>query len=270
MDINQFFNLFLTEIQQAHNLQGYYRFLKSPGRFEFRKAYFMQRLQYIYDHIDSKDAVIWDCGCGYGTTGIFLAMNGIRSFGSTLEYYYKDIPQRKKYWEQFGDTNLFTANYENMFDNPPPENSVDIILLQDTIHHLEPFQEALAIFKKVLKPNGTIILIEENGNNIMQRFKLYLRRRNNMVITMWDEKLNKNIIIGNENIRSLKEWRNEFSKQNFKLLDNETRYIRIFPPFLLNSTNAERIISKEQKIWRKNTLLREYFFFGINFIMNKI
>jgi len=269
MNINQFFNLFLTEIQQTKSLQAYYRFLKSTGRFEFRKAYFLQRLQYIYDHINTEKSVIWDCGCGYGTTGIFLAMNGISSFGSTLEFYFKDISERKNYWKQYGNVDLFTVNYENMFDNPPAGNSVDIILLQDTLHHLEPFQDALTIFNNVLRPNGTLILIEENGNNIIQRFKLYLRRKNNMVITIWDERLKKNITIGNENIRSIETWRREFSKQNFKIIDNETRYIRVFPPFMLKSENADHVIAREQKLWRKNELIKEYFFFGLNFIVKK-
>jgi len=112
----------------------------------------------------------------------FSGNDGIRSFGSTLEYYYKDIPQRKKILEQFGDTNLFTANYEICSTIPHPKNSVDIILLQDTIHHLEPFKEALAIFKKVLKDQmENIILIEERLTTSCSVQIIILRRRNNMV-----------------------------------------------------------------------------------------
>ena len=60
---------------------------------------------------------IWDCGCGYGTTCIFLALNGIETYGTTLEFYFETVQKRKEYWSRYGDTSLFTCTYENLFDN---------------------------------------------------------------------------------------------------------------------------------------------------------
>jgi hypothetical protein len=127
----------------------------------------------------------------------------------------------------------------------------------------------LKIFNKVLKPSGKIILIEENGSNIIQNVKLFLRRGSKKVITLHDEKLKKDILIGNENIRSLKQWKKYLERESFKVIDDQTQYIRFFPPFSFNATNCEEQINKEQMLWKKYPLLRNYFFFGLNFIVKK-
>jgi SAM-dependent methyltransferase len=269
MGVEEFFNLLLEEIRQNSELRGYYRFLDDESKFAFRKSYFVQRLQYISDHISNPSDVIWDCGSGYGTTCIYLAINGFKSLGSTLEYYYKEIENRLAYWDKHGDMTLFSTNYEDIYDSHPEENSTDIIILQDTLHHLEPLQDALTIFNKVLRPGGKIILIEENGSNIIQTLKLYKQRGNKRIIEYYDEKLKKNIIMGNENIRSYRKWERELDKQGFRIVEEDTRFIRYYPPFMFGKRDMEEVVKKEQQIAGRNSILRKYFFFGINFIIEK-
>lgn len=264
-----FFELLLEELKINPGLKGYYRFLSSDSGFLFRKAYFIQRLQYIADHVTDKSYSIWDCGSGYGTTCLFLSLNGFTTFGSTLEYYYKEIPNRLEYWKKFGNVDLFKTSYEDIYDSHPAESSTDIIILQDTLHHLEPLQKALAIFDKILKPDGKIILVEENGSNLIQNFKLFLKRGNKRVIGYYDEKLQKKVVMGNENIRGYKSWEEEFAQQNFRIIPEETRYVRLFPPFRFNEKNYESLVKREQEIWRNNVFLKKYFYFGINMIIEK-
>lgn len=270
METTVFFDLLLEELKQAEELRGYYRFLDDGAKYGFRKSYFMQRLDYIARHITDPNEVIWDCGSGYGTTCIYLAINGFKSHGSTLEYYYKALDQRRKYWQHHGDMSLFSSSYEDIYESHPEENSVDTILLQDTLHHLEPLQDALKIFNKVLKPGGRIILIEENGSNIIQNLKLYKQRGNKRIIEYYDETLKKNIIMGNENIRSLKKWKKEFARQGFVVDDPETEYIRFFPPFMFGKDDEDRLIARERKLVNRYGLLRNYFFFGINMIVRRV
>ncbi|QKG52451.1 SAM-dependent methyltransferase [Hymenobacter sp. BRD67] len=120
MTVNEFFELFLDELRANPALTSYYKFLASPASFEFRKAYVVQRLHYILEHLPNKEAALWDCGCGYGTTAIFLALNGYKVHGTTLEFYFAQIPERLRYWAQFGDVSGFTYSYENLFDSPRP------------------------------------------------------------------------------------------------------------------------------------------------------
>jgi SAM-dependent methyltransferase len=276
MTVESFFELFIKELQSDESLRRYYRFLENKTSHTFRKAYFCQRLQYIFDQVHQyqlkypgRSLKIWDCGCGYATTQIFLALNGYASTGNTLEFYYKEIPKRLEYWNQFGNLDKVSVSYEDVFEKAITPESTDIIIVQDTLHHLEPLQKSLEIFNRTIRPGGIVIAVEENGANVIQRLKLYLRRGNRRVIEYYDEGLQRMVTMGNENIRSLELWEKEFQKAGL-LPDSESyQYIRLFPPFFYKIQSEEEVYRREQKLWRKSSLLRNYFFFGINFVGRK-
>lgn len=270
MTVSAFFELFLEELRGNPALTSYYKLLASPTSLEFRKAYLVQRLQYIVDHLPDKQAAIWDCGCGFGTTAIFLAINGYRVHGTTLEFYFAQLPGRLRYWAQFGDVSGFTYSYENLFDSPPAPATYDHVIIQDTLHHLEPLPGALAILREALRPGGQLIVVEENGANLVQSLKLYLRRGNKRVIELYDDTLKKNILVGNENIRSLAAWRRELAGQGLQVPDSGVQYIRLFPPFLFRPGRVARLLKRENALWRRSSLLKEGFFFGLNFIAAKV
>ena len=270
MQPEQFFELMLKELEINPEMQPYYKFLGKQSSWHFRRNYFLQRLRYIYDFLGNNTKIsIWDCGCGYGTTCLFLAMNGIKTHGTTLEFYYETVQKRLQYWSQFGDTSLFTCSYENLFDSPPPANSYDVIIVQDTLHHLEPINDALKIFNNALRNRGKVLSVEENGNNIIQRAKLYKYRGNKYIINIWDEKLQKEIPIGNENIRSLKAWEKLFNDNGFKILTGSVQYVRYFLPIHYRFSDPDVLVQREQRIQAKPGPKREYFFFGLNFVGEK-
>ena len=274
MSPEQSFELMLKELEVHTEMQPYYKFLGKKSSWHFRRNYFMERLRYIKKYLvdantNKKAVAIWDCGCGYGTTCLFLAMNGIKTFGTTLEFYYDTIQKRADYWSKYGDTSLFTCTYENLFDNRPAPASFDWIIVQDTLHHLEPIDEALQIFNDSLKQHGKVLSIEENGNNLIQRLKLYKYRGNKRIITFYDEKLQKDILIGNENIRSLNSWDHLFTKNGFHLLPDSIRYIRYYLPVNYRFSGPEKLLEKERAIQQHKGIRREYFFFGLNFIAEK-
>jgi len=266
--VEDFFDLFIKELESTPSMHKYYKFHEKDKSFNFRKAYFIQRLQYIADHAKKGDK-IFDCGCGYATTAIFLTLNGFDVYGSTLEFYYDEIDKRLGYWKQFGDLSALKIDYENLFDATIPDESFDVIIAQDTLHHLEPFNEAIGILSDILKKDGKLIAIEENGNNIVQNLKLYKQRGNKRIISFYDEKLKRDILIGNENIRPIKKWKKEFIAKGLVIDDGSLEYIRVFPPHLYGKNGIEQIIKKEQNLMKKSALLRKYFFFGINFIARK-
>lgn len=262
MTVAQFFELFLEELKTNKNLWAYYKFLTDPKKLLFRKAYFCQRLQYVIDHIGSKQQVIWDCGCGFGTTALFLAMNGYKVFGTTLEYYFTELENREKFWSSYGNTGLFEYAYENLFDSHYPQR-FDTVILQDTLHHLEPINEALAIIKKSMRSPGKLIVLEENGSNIIQNLKLIKQRGFRKTKIYYDEKINKPVLFGNENIRSFKKWKSILDRNGFKIDPQSVEFIRLFPSFMF--TDYEHTVKKETK-WAKNFPgLKKFFYFGMNF-----
>jgi len=265
MTPEHFFELFLKELEQREEMHRYYKFLGKPSSFHFRKNYFLERLRYIARNVNDPSKAIWDCGSGYGTTGLFLAMNGIKVHGTTLEFYFESVKERYNYWNRFGNADLFTCSYENLFDAPPAPESYDCIIVQDTLHHLEPINDALQIFHKALRKNGSILAIEENGNNIIQNAKLYKYRGNKRIIKQWDEKLQKDILIGNENIRSLKAWDELMTGNHFKIDKDSVQYVRYYLPYKYKNADPEKLLKMEYEIQQKSKFRKEYLFFGLNF-----
>lgn len=270
MTVEDFFDLLIEELKINENLKGYYRFLNNSKLFDFRKAYFCQRLQYVINNLpQNKNINIFDIGCGYGTTAIFLAINGYKVCGSTLEYYFEQINNRLKYWSAFGNMSNIELRYENLFDNPLLPNNYDVVITMDVLHHLEPINKALTIINKSLKSNGILIACEENGNNLIHSTRLFIKRGNNRIIEFYDKKLDKNIKMGNENIRSLTKWKNVLQNAELKINSSSVNYIRYYMPTKYNHFSISEIIKKEQNIWKSNSLLKEYFFHGLNFIASK-
>lgn len=268
MSVEDFFALFLDELRQHQTLQIYYKFLKGERSFLFRKNYFLRRLEFVQAHAGDKGNLIWDVGCGYGTTAIFLALNGYKVRGLTLEFYHDQIAERIHFWSQYGEVSNFTYAYEDFFGLSISPSQYDRIILQDTLHHLEPIDVALKLLSLALKPGCQIIAVEENGNNIIIRTQLFLQRGNKRIIEIFDKRLGKPILIGNENVRSLKKWHKIFEGQNFRIEKYE--YIRLYMPFQWTKRNYGVLQAKEKARWKRNSLLREFAFFGLNFIATKV
>lgn len=114
-----------------------------------------------------------------------------------------------------------------------------------------------------------MLSVEENGSNIIQRAKLYKYRGSKRIITIWDEKLQKDILIGNENIRSLKTWQGLFEKNGFGILPASVNYVRYYLPFQYKNADPEKLLAREREIQQTDNWRREYFFFGLNFVAVK-
>ncbi len=269
MTVSEFFVHFENELKANPNLTNYHRFINDPKLYHFRKSYLEQRMEFVMSQLDKPGAKVWDIGCGYGTTSILMALNGYEVEGTTLEYYFDEMQERVKYWSQFGDLSKLKFAYKNMFDDRPEPGSFDFVVAQDTLHHLEPFDKAVEIFYESLSPKGKIIVTEENGNNIICNIKHFRERGFKRIKKYYDEKLQKEILFGDENTRSLKKWREEFSIRPFKMDESSVDYIRYYMPGKYTGENTQEIIDKEHKLWQKSAWKRELMFFGMNFSLIK-
>ncbi len=263
MDVQNFLELFIRELEDNRDLQSYYHLLDSKQRFLWRKAYLEQRLTYIDSHLGTTSGKIWDAGCGYGTTAIFMALNGYEVLGNTLEFYYEKINPRLEFWSKFGNLDKLKFEYADLYDMPDSDSRYDAIIAQDTLHHLEPAKHAVGIFNRSLKQNGKLIVAEENGGSIFISLKNFSKRGFKKTTTYYDERLGKSISIGNENAKGLQSWKQILQVSGLTLVDFE--YIRFLPPFFFNNRNYTRMIGWERQTGKKTTLLREILFFGINF-----
>lgn len=265
MDIPTFLELFVRELEINPELHAYYRLLEKNGKFHWRKAYLEQRLAYVHNHLGISSGTIWDVGCGYATTSIFLALNGYDIMGNTIEFYYDKIARRLDYWSQFGGLDNLKIEYANVFDMSVAPGRFDVIIAQDTLHHLEPVQEAMDRFRKALKQSGRLVVTEENGSCFFILLKNFSKRGFKRVTELYDERLGKNIRFGNENARSLQAWRKILERSGFLLVEEKSERIRLLPPWCFNQENYPQRILWEKKVGKVIPGLREILFFGINF-----
>ena len=267
MNPERFFELLLKELEQTPVLQGYYKFLRGRKSFLFRRNYFLRRLEFIAARVGSSEKSVWDAGCGYGTSAIFLTLSGHSVRGTTMEFYSDLIDKRRAYWSQFGDLGKFTYVHEDLFNSPVPPGSFDRILVQDALHHIEPIDQGIQILSRSLKPDGKIVVVDVNGRAFLIRIPLYMQRGSKRVITMHDEKLNRDYVMGNENVRSFGTWKGIFERNGMKVADYE--FIRCYPPFLWSQDNYDRRIVSEKQLWRDHAMLREYGYMGMNLLVDK-
>jgi 2-polyprenyl-3-methyl-5-hydroxy-6-metoxy-1,4-benzoquinol methylase len=265
MDVSQFIELFIKELETNRDLHNYYKLLQKDRRFLFRKAYIEQRLQYVNRHLERSGRSIWDAGCGYGTTALFACLNGHHVLGTTLEFYYDQVQQRLDYWSRYGDLSGLQIEYNDIFLANHEKQHFDTIILQDTLHHLEPVNRALELFHRSLKPDGKLIISEENGNNPYIILKNFAKRGFNRVKNVYDERLGKTIVFGNENARGLQCWEKLLNINGFYIDHKQIEYIRYFPPVLFHYTGYLDLIEKEHRIGKRNRLAKEFLFFGMNF-----
>lgn len=268
--VDYFLELLENELRINSELRNYHRILNndSDSYYKFRKAYFRSRLIYVLNQIDTQQASIIDIGCGYGTTSLLLAMTGHKVIGTTLEYYYDQIQNRLLYWKKYIDTSRVEIKYENLYTSNYREGQFDFIIVQDTLHHLEPISAAIQIMNSILKTNGKLIVSEENGKNIICNIKHFKERGFKRIIEVYDENLKTSYKMGNENTRSQKHWIKLLSQNGFNVPEDKIEYIRILPPFFFKNREIADILKIEMKL-SKYELLRDYMFFGINFIATK-
>jgi SAM-dependent methyltransferase len=269
MDIQTFLDLFIKELEVNHDLRDYYRLLDKKNRYYWRKAYLEQRLTYVNNHVGAVSGRIWDIGCGYATSSIFLALNGNNVFGNTLEFYFDKINPRLDYWSRYGNLDNLKIEYANLYDLSVSADQYDAIIAQDTLHHLEPIQDAISIFETALKPGSRLIVTEENGRNAFITWRNIYYRGFERVTKYYDERLHKFILLGNENARSKQAWYNILEKGNLELIEDSVEYIRVLPPFCFTGKNYYRLLEKERHAAKKLLNLREFLFFGINFTATK-
>ena len=98
---------------------------------------------------------------------------------------------------------------------------------------------------------------------------LFAQRGTKRIITVHDDVLGKDVLMGNENIRPEKVWRKHFEKAGFRMDEESLQYVRFLPSWRFNEENLTKNVEKEQEIWKKNAFLRHHFFWGINMTWGK-
>ena len=105
------------------------------------------------------DARILDVGCGDGFHLNLLKKYGAKSW--TLEGI--DIDARAAVMAEKSGLKIHTGSVEKL---DLPENAFDLAFMIQTIEHVEKPEKVLSAVRKILKPNGKLVIVTDNTDSI--------------------------------------------------------------------------------------------------------
>jgi 2-polyprenyl-3-methyl-5-hydroxy-6-metoxy-1,4-benzoquinol methylase len=126
-------------------------------------------LQFALLHLEGKNKVL-EIGCGPGYISLELARNGYDITGLDVSAYSIQIAnqmaQENSYKNGFGHLEYQKTDF---LLSEFPECSFDAICFFQTLHHFESPEKVIEKVKKILKPDGIIIVNEPSRDLITQK-----------------------------------------------------------------------------------------------------
>jgi SAM-dependent methyltransferase len=104
-------------------------------------------------------STVLEVGCGIGAQTVTLARRGPDARFTSIDISAESLAEAKRRTESAGMTNM-TFRQADIFDLPFGAESFDHVFVCFVLEHLSRPVEALVILKSVLKPGGTITVIE--------------------------------------------------------------------------------------------------------------
>ncbi len=102
---------------------------------------------------------VLECGCGTGAQTILLAASSPEAHIISVDVSLASLQQAKARIEAAGYGNV-TFEVADLFQLPFPEQSFDDVFVCFVLEHLAEPERALACLRKMLRPGGTITVIE--------------------------------------------------------------------------------------------------------------
>jgi ubiquinone/menaquinone biosynthesis C-methylase UbiE len=130
------------------------RLSKSPSIYKFFTSKVAQ-------YIAPEDKVL-DIGCG---SGVFLpALSPMCHQLVGLDISHNMLKETNKSVSLFGLKNIFVVN-AGAEELPFADNEFDVLVLVDAIHHIDDVECSIAEIKRVVKPQGKVLIFEPNKLN---------------------------------------------------------------------------------------------------------
>lgn len=210
-------------------------------------AYLRRHVEQVIDYAKLRQTDrILDVGCGIGKYTLILAEKGFQVEGLDL------TPALIEQFREFDNGRYNIPLYCADILTPPPEivGQYDKIVSFFTLHHLYDFEGSFAAMKNLLKPGGSIVLLEPNAFNPLYYVQITITPRMTWEGDGGVAKMRKSVI---------------FPAMTACGLENlDVRRFGFFPPFITNGPGGEALESAFERfpLWQAN--LPFQMFKGVN------
>jgi SAM-dependent methyltransferase len=150
-----------------------------------------------HDTVYPADSEVLEAGCGVGAQTIILAQRSLEAHFTSVDISSASIEAARAAIEQNGLSNV-NFRLADILNLPFEANSFDHVFVCFVLEHLQRPIEALARLKEVLKPGGTITVIEgDHASAYFYPDSKFARRTINCLVTI-QARLGGNALIGRQ------------------------------------------------------------------------
>jgi len=200
---------------ESQRLCGYYRNYSTS---DYLSYLYIQNLRDVINRL-TPNTVLLDAACGYGTEAIIFALLGASVIGIDLnENRLKIARSRVDYYRAQVNKDLSIKFLPKDAIKFLQKEAFDIVWTTNAISHIYPVENFLTTTWYNLKPQGKIIIRDANKHNPhVFRIASQAHRRRGRVIHRSDPESGETVLMGVENVFSIKEMINLLKKANFHI-----------------------------------------------------
>ncbi len=170
---------------------------------------------------------VLEVGCGCGTESLWFALNGASAVG--IDVNGRRIPvaqERARYVREVLGLEVDVAFMKESLFAFEDADGFDVIWMEQAFHHIEPRSDVPSVLRRLLRPNGHVVISEANGWNPALQLALFRQRGFETVRESIDSDGRKSLY-GVERITTPGKISRQFASQGFEEVSR--RYYRVLP-----------------------------------------
>ena len=203
------------------------------------KRHFPPRLQHYYQRQTDEvmaliqarpGARVLEIGSGTGTESLWMAMQGasVRAVELTLDRF--EVAKARKTILEADLGRKIDCEFTNIsLLDMEPDESFDVIWMEQAFHHLEPREQIVELVPRLLKPGGHVVISEANSLNVLLQAQV-VSQRGFKTVKHFEDHLGRRHPYGDERILSGRTLSRLFAQNGVRKVS--LQHFRLFPNHL--------------------------------------